>query len=178
MSFAILETVDILRDACKEAANAGIIMLCSAHDEGSNIKTAYPAFYGGTFIITACDEFGKVLRTTEQEYHYAIRGREVAAGVVPFLKSDDRISGSSVATAIAAGLSSLTLSCDGLAHPGKTYFDHEDRRKVIKHHFDSMLAANKYILLDKFADIDQKILDGRVIIVPQILENKFKREYK
>jgi hypothetical protein len=35
----------------------------------------------------------------------------------PFLEFHDRISGSSVATAVATGLSSL-ISCDKLAHSG------------------------------------------------------------
>ena len=174
MSFAILDNTDRFKDACEEAARAGIIMLCSAHDEGSNINEAWSAAYNDTITITACDEFGKLLRTTKQPYDYAIRGQEVAAGVVPFLKSDDLISGSSVATAIAAGLSSLTLSCDRLTHPGKTYNHRDVRNKVIKPHLRAMLAAEKYILLEKFAGIDRKIKDGRVINAQEILEDDFK----
>ncbi|KAL9120735.1 MAG: hypothetical protein Q9187_002705 [Circinaria calcarea] len=172
MSFAILDNTDNLRNACAEAADAGIILLCSTHDEGSNIDEAWPAAYRDTITITACDEFGELLRPTKQGYDYTIRGQEVAAGVVPFLKSDDRISGSSVATAIAAGLSSLTLSCDRLAHSGKMYTGQDDKRKVIRHHLKAM-ATEKYILLEKFARIDQKIKDGRDINAQQILEDFF-----
>lgn len=39
------------------------------------------------------------------------QGLNIAAGVIPFLESNDRISGSSVATAIASDISSLILSC-------------------------------------------------------------------
>ncbi|KAL8743053.1 MAG: hypothetical protein Q9190_004554 [Brigantiaea leucoxantha] len=174
MSFAILDNTDHLRDACTRAASAGIVMLCSAHDEGSNIDKAWPASYNDTITISACDEYGNPLRVTNQHYHYALRGKEVAAGVVPFLKSDDRISGSSVATAVAAGLSSLILSCDRLANPSKRYNDRDDRRKVIDGQFKSMLPENKsHILLERFAGIDQKIKDGRVINAQEILENKF-----
>ena len=179
MSFAILDNTDSFQDACEEAAKAGIIMLCSTHDEGSNINKSWPAAFNDTITITACDEFGVLLRTTKQHYDYSIRGLEVAAGVVPFLKSDDRISGSTVSTAIAAGLSSLTLSCDRLAHPEKTYDDRDDRSKVIKHHLEEMKAAKNYILLEKFASIDQKIKDGRDVNAQQILEDVFEpAQYK
>ncbi|KAL8943001.1 MAG: hypothetical protein Q9211_001150 [Gyalolechia sp. 1 TL-2023] len=176
MSFAIFETIDdCLLNACAEAANAGIVMLCSAHDEGFNVKEAWPASYGDTLTIAACDRFGELLRPTTQVIEYALRAKEVAAGVVPFLKSDDLISGSSVATAIAAGLSSLILSCDRLAHPEKTYTGRKDREKVIRHHLDGMkmLERGSYILLEKFANIGQKIKDGRDIEAVQVLKSFF-----
>ncbi|RFU78593.1 peptidase s8 s53, subtilisin kexin sedolisin [Trichoderma arundinaceum] len=135
MSFAIRELTEELREACHRAAAHGIAMICSAHDEGSNLTHAYPADFYETMTITTCDEFGTVApRSRHQNYDYAVYSQEVAVGVVPFLESDEYISGSSVATAIAAGLGSLVLSCDRLAQR------EEDSRgasrvELLKYHF-------------------------------------------
>lgn len=155
MSFAILDNPASFRNACAAAVNDGIVMLCNSHDAGSNIKNAWPADFNDTITINACDDFGEPLRATSQNINYSIRGREVPAGIVPFLESNDSITGSSVSTAIAAGLSSLILSCDRLAFPDKVYTD-RDRINLVNHHFDKMLpdSTKKYIMLEKFADID------------------------
>ena len=119
MSFSILEYSPALRDAVEKAKNQGIVMLCSHHDQGAAVKDAWPAkFAPSTFVITSCDDYGYTERkaeTTEKEGHYKLQGHNVTAGVVAFVESQDRISGSSVATAIAAGLSSLILSCARLS---------------------------------------------------------------
>lgn len=110
------------------------------------------------------------------DYEYAIQGINVAAGKVPFLESKDCISGSSVSTAIAAGLSSLILACDQLAKKRKIY-EQGDRAKIVKRHFGKMLALNKkYIILEKFAEIDKKIKDGRYINAKDIIEEFFSKE--
>lgn len=176
MSFAILDTTDSLADVCDKAMKAGIVLICSTHDEGANISTAYPASFNGTIKITACDEFGAPARNMTQGFDYTIQGQEVAAGVVPFLESDDRISGSSVATAIAAGLSSLTLSCDRLAKkdPYKNY-GKSGRSDIIREHFQKMLAekSEKYILPEKFAGVDKKLKDWTNIDAEDIIEEFF-----
>ncbi|EHK20707.1 uncharacterized protein TRIVIDRAFT_153866 [Trichoderma virens Gv29-8] len=174
MSFAILEHTNSLEDICKEAARRGIIMLCSTHDEGFNVTKAYPADFSDTITITACDEFGAVAQTMSQEYRYSIQGHEVAAGVVPFLESSDRISGSSVATAIAAGLSSLVLSCDRLARNDDD-FKQVTRKTIITKQFGMMASDNtKYLILGKFAGIDAKIRDGTEINARSIIKEFFK----
>lgn len=90
-------------------------MMCSNHDEGANPKTSYPAHYRDrTWVVTACDEYGYTPREREPPTgtgYYMFQGLNVPAGVIPFVESNDRISGSSVATAIASGISSLILSC-------------------------------------------------------------------
>ncbi|KAI0849800.1 hypothetical protein F5Y00DRAFT_234886 [Daldinia vernicosa] len=175
MSFATLDNNPDLERACNDADAAGIVMLCSTHDEGAKIKDAYPASFPSTISITACDEFGSPLRNSQQKYDYGILGQDVAAGVVPFLESDDRISGSSVATAIAAGLSSLILSCDRIAHPDGTY-EVSPRKAIVKHHLRQMLATDdQYILLEKFGRIDLKLKDGLNIVAEEIINNVFKK---
>jgi hypothetical protein len=111
MSFIIGECSESLKTVIADASKAGIIMTYSAHDEGSRIQYSYPAGHyadGNTIMrFVACDEYGKILREDPKlQFDFMIRGHNVAAGVIPFLNLEDTITGSSVATAIAAGLSS------------------------------------------------------------------------
>ena len=63
--------------------------------------------------VAACDQYGKLTDwSTETEATYHFRGKDVTAKPVRFMKdSRTQISGSSVATAIAAGTASLILAC-------------------------------------------------------------------
>lgn len=193
MSFAISERTDELEDACNTAAESGIVMLCSTHDEGLGVSTSYPASFHNTITITACDDYGKVLRpgppSDTGSFQYKVQGQSVAAGVIPFLDSDDYISGSSVATAITAGLSSLILSCDRIAkheprtpssttdYPSTPQYERHNKYKknTIMHHLKKMLAkeSKDYILLENFAGINKKIQDGRDIEASEIISSYF-----
>ncbi|KAK1254166.1 hypothetical protein MKX08_008161 [Trichoderma sp. CBMAI-0020] len=178
MSFTILDKTEEFQKACAMAVDAGIVLFCSTHDEGANIATAYPASFSDTIKIMACDEFGAPNRNMKDGYDYTIQGIDVAAGVVPFLESDDRISGSSVATAIAAGLGSLTLSCDRLANGGPSReYSRSGKSELIKACFKDMLAENsdKYILLEKFAGVDRKLKDWTSIFAGDIIEDYFQK---
>ncbi|KAL6819771.1 hypothetical protein V8C40DRAFT_251615 [Trichoderma camerunense] len=104
MSFGLGETTDELEDACCEATKRGIAMLCSAHVEGINLTHAYPAGFYGTIPIIACDESGITpLGNNNLGNEFAVN---VPAGIAPVLNCSENISESSVATAIAAGISS------------------------------------------------------------------------
>ncbi|EHK43357.1 hypothetical protein TRIATDRAFT_149048 [Trichoderma atroviride IMI 206040] len=176
MSFSILEGTQGLDNACADAWHNGIIILCSTPDEGLNTEKSCISGYSDTMTITACDEFGILSPNAPPDYNYAIKGIDVAAGKVPFLDSKDCISGSSVSTAIAAGLSSLILSCDRLAKERRSY-ERGDRARIVKHHFGKMAATNKkYIILERFAGIDKKIQDGRYIDARDIIEGFFAEE--
>ncbi|KAK3938154.1 hypothetical protein QBC46DRAFT_441511 [Diplogelasinospora grovesii] len=177
MSFAILETSVLLDTTIADANADGIVLLCSTHDEGSNVGKAWPADSAETFTVTACDEYGALPRITN-EYKYKLQGLNVAAGVIPFLESPDRISGSSVATAIAAGPSSLIVSCLRLANPDRPgLFTSTRRRTEVEKYLDAMQSAegSKYVLLEKFGRIDAKIKDGEPIKAEVILEDVFKK---
>ncbi|KAI5924908.1 peptidase S8/S53 domain-containing protein [Camillea tinctor] len=166
MSFVIGDSNDNLVQALRRASDDGIVMTCSTHDEGSRIIKAYPAGHKSDtmsiIVLAACDEYGKLLRNIEDsnDYDYMLQGQDVAAGIVPFLNSKDTISGSSVATALAAGLCSLILTCDRFANPGKKYApgitDKESRLVMVKYHLESMKSNEKsrFVLLEKFGNID------------------------
>ncbi|KAI0423857.1 hypothetical protein F5Y09DRAFT_326191 [Xylaria sp. FL1042] len=177
MSFVVGEPYEPLLKAIQKATSHGIVMTCSTHDEGSRIANAYPAKWMGTtlslIVLAACDEFGELLRHVEEkEYSYKIRGKDVAAGVIPFLKWEDTISGSSVATALGAGLCSLILTCDRLANPDKEYAIGEmsinspnSRYAVVTKHLKSMLSEtdDQFVLLEKFGGIDAPHIGDAVI---------------
>ncbi|XXH00917.1 hypothetical protein Hte_007268 [Hypoxylon texense] len=166
MSFAIGDEDGIaqLRNEVFEATKEGIIMTCSTHDEGSRITNAYPANWIGQavslIVLTACDSYGTLLREAKSDtFHYRIPGQNVAAGVIPFLNSDDTISGSSVSTALATGLCSLMITCDRLGNPEKKYMGRDEknsRLELVKTHLDQMRSNDKnhFVMLEKFGGID------------------------
>lgn len=166
-----------MRDALEEASDTGIVITCSMHDEGSRTSDAYPAEYrtgdliDSILVLAACDEYGKPLREVDyNKIDYKLIGNHVPAGVVPFVKSEEYISGSSVATALAAGLASLALTCDRLANPEKNIIKttmllkggnklDTDKTKyrlgIVKKHLEEMAADkdDKFVILDKFGGI-------------------------
>lgn len=163
MSFAMGRSDGDLEDELREATKKGIVMACSAHDEGSRISKAYPADLRSDLlsllVLAACDEYGKLLRDlSPSKYDYMIRGQNIAAGVIDFLKSEDVITGSSVSTALAAGLCSLILTCDRLAHPDKEYQGGKgegSRWALVTGHLKKMAAedSKQFLLLERFENI-------------------------
>jgi hypothetical protein len=101
------------------------------------------------------------------------------AGLVPFLESEASLTRSSVSTAIAAGLSSLILSCDRLSNYRRVYVGRSERVNIVKAYLGTMkpdpVLRKTYILLNKFAGIDQKIRKGEDVNVDELLETVFKR---
>ena len=156
MSFAMLEKATMLEKAVAGAYEDGITMLCSTHDEGSNVDKTYPASMVETLTVAACNEYGTLLRPGKTDgFQYMLQGLNVPAGEVPFLDSADRISGSSVATAIAAGLCSLTLSCLRLANPNHI-IDGFSRSVKVKEKLDELKhEGTRYVILDMFGGIDK-----------------------
>ena len=185
MSFSILDYSKALEQAIEKARNQGIVLLCSHHDLSDTVKDAWPArFWPDTWVVSACNGYGFTPRekeTPKQPGHYKLQGLDVAAGVIPFVESSDRISGSSVATAIAAGLSSLILSCARLSlcdpqedshcvnRPragsgscvGPEYCADKNRRIIVKRYLDEMRSERakeeNFVLLEKFGEIDAKV---------------------
>ncbi|KAL1890307.1 hypothetical protein Sste5346_008309 [Sporothrix stenoceras] len=187
MSFVLGTNNDDVRAKVEQASSRGIIMTCSTHDEGARTRKAYPASYrtyetcDSVIVLAACDRYGKLLREPDDEDpHYKLIGDRVPAGIMPFVKSDEHISGSSVATALAAGLCSLILTCDRLADPTKTYKNGSMREEkldngrtmskseddyrlgVVKSQFFRMQAGrgSGYVDIDKFGGISEATAGG------------------
>jgi hypothetical protein len=176
-------------------------MICSNHDEGANVESSWPSkFCPDTWVVTACDEYGftprNVKSATQGKGRFKLQGHNVAAGVIHFLESHDRISGSSVATAIAAGLCSLILSCARLntCNPGGSHGEScsgkgacvakpdlcegNNRRTVVSHYLKQMFPkeSDNYVRLERFGGIDTKVKEGEDIFVEEILRRTFSPE--
>lgn len=162
MSFALQNKCKELDNVMKEARNHGIVLLCSTHDEGHNREAGWPAAYSadlgtGVIALAACDEHGTRLSNTQHGgYEYKLHGTNIWVGHVPYVNSTERDSGSSIATAIAAGLASLILSCCRYCQ-----IDENDepswRKRAVEYFLNKMQRQNtNYVLLDKFCGIGKK----------------------
>ncbi|KAL9566297.1 hypothetical protein ACKAV7_009656 [Fusarium commune] len=101
-----------LENAIVEAANANILMFCSARDKGAHNTPTYPSkATGKIFTIGAANSSGAsvdyVGNASELSYIFPGDKVEVDSGRTP----PEIVDGSSVATALAAGLAALILYC-------------------------------------------------------------------
>lgn len=187
MSFALYEVpenrpdardlMEGLRKAVSDAHTDNIVMICSTADDGRNQDYSYPARYEETIGIAACNAYGTLLKNaTETDARYYVPGKNVNAGVAPFLSSTPEVSGSSAATAIAAGLASLTLSCHlftGTAEFSKTKW----RRDAVVKRFDGMKPkdaadGSRYIRLSRFCGNESMV--GDTVNVETLVRRSFK----
>ncbi|KAF3808686.1 hypothetical protein GCG54_00006554 [Colletotrichum gloeosporioides] len=130
MSFTTTEDYKPFKEAVQKTMNAGILIVCSHHDNGARIGTqVFPACFNSNdssntmLRMASCNMYGKLQHdwddnTTDNaskknhQHGFCINSQDIAVGAIPFLAaSTERISGSSVATAIAAGVCSLLIAC-------------------------------------------------------------------
>ena len=131
-----------LHDAVLAASQANIVIICSTADRGNNQQKVYPAQYlkekktDCLIPIAGCDQYGKLTDwSTETEAKYHFLGKDVTARCDGLMtKSGKYISGSSVATAIAAGTASLVLACSLIASTQEKY----SRKQQIEIYFEKM----------------------------------------
>ena len=123
MSWTIERTDDnksdilALEQAVQDAANRGILMFCAASDGGAVSDRSFPArsVKGAVFKIGAATEEGSKWKwvgdATNIDFifpgHKVVKERYTEAPI----QSCNLLTGSSVATAIAAGLAALVLDC-------------------------------------------------------------------
>jgi hypothetical protein len=178
MSFALQHTCAELDFEVLEADKAGIVILCSSHDEGWNQEFAFPADKEKhTTSIAACDEYGKVLTmTAPRGVKHMFKGTDIFVGKVPYLKSEERLTGSSVATAISAGVACLILFC--CRYVGNVPLGIPDwKQKAVDFFFSKMLARDnrKYVKLGQFCNnfCEKSNVKFEDEIKEHFLENKF-----
>ncbi|KAL1617112.1 hypothetical protein SLS56_011115, partial [Neofusicoccum ribis] len=121
-----------MRAAIIKASNQGIVVLSSTTDEGLVDK---PSGAGNE---------------SKYDYDYRFIGHNVPIGQIPFLKSEDSVSGSSAANTIAAGIASLVIACYRLS--GKVNVENKVwRRDLVIDRFNKMVegpAELKYVILE------------------------------
>ena len=105
------------RSAIEDAAKAGILMFCAANDQGVSGDQSYPAACGtrNIFKIGAAEASGAEWKWVGDPNHvdFFLPGHNVVKerSNDAFIKECTTLTGSSVATAIAAGLAALVLHC-------------------------------------------------------------------
>jgi subtilisin family serine protease len=118
MSASLDKDSEALRIAVNDAIAARVVVISSTHGKGQNTADAgYPAQYKDVFAIASADSSGAPSSGTNMEHaDYLFQGEKIVAKTeLPGLEADGSstiVDGPSVATAIAAGVASLILSCD------------------------------------------------------------------
>ncbi|OTA07300.1 hypothetical protein A9Z42_0081950 [Trichoderma parareesei] len=189
MSIALLDKGNEMQHWVHKAKEKGVIIVCSTHDEGTRSLTSYPAEWKPGLIITSCDEYGRLLHNIDNsKYDFTVQGYNVSAGVIPFIESSDSITGSSVSTALIAGLSSLILTCHKVAHleaqqPETTSIDldssdifpyAEGQLQMVETHLKSMVTeGTRHVVLERFGKIDTTTKQGDNVYADKVLKESF-----
>jgi len=149
---------DRLHRAFTRAFKENIVVICSTADTGRNWKDTWPAKFC-TSKGESGDEAGNRLDETQDKgYPYQFKGKNIYVGPIPFVESEEQVTGSSVATAIAAGIASLTLSCCRLADNG-AMIEGKGRFKTVIRKFKQMsrdLEEPRYVRLQEFVSGREK----------------------
>lgn len=128
MEWAIEQKVDIisiswvtktdeklLRDAITKAAgsrtDSPILVFSSTADEGVDPGKIFPAAYPETFTVAATDRYGHMRPASQEGVDILVPGEDISADGPVYMEkfTSGTVSGSSVATALAAGIASLAL---------------------------------------------------------------------
>lgn len=100
-----------LEQAIRAAVEKDILIFCSTPDSGSHSgPSIFPANYENVITVSAADPFGGVRPESCQDVHLMLGGEDIPADGPHFMSDYAALqTGSSVATALAAGLASLCL---------------------------------------------------------------------
>ena len=129
-----------LTSAIEAAKSKDIVIIGSKGDQGNNQESVYPADYDEVISISSLTNFGKQAESTELNASYFFQGENVRIPAEPsYLEPQGHASGSSVATALAAGVAALILSCSRLANEREL----ENRIDTVKYKFRQMVAHDK-----------------------------------
>jgi hypothetical protein len=134
---------DDFRAAVKTASDHQIVFFCSTEDVGSSGRDVYPAFWKEyTIAISGVDTGGKEIRVTDKRAKFYFISEQIVAEGLSYCQCSKTVAGSSVATAIAAGIASLVLSCRKWANRDSK----KTRRETVESAFADMKEANdKYV---------------------------------
>jgi hypothetical protein len=126
MSFGIREYDEPMSNAIANALNERTLLFAAASNDGANLDRAFPAQYPGVFCIHSTDGNGKPSdfnpEASEKDVNYSLLGHQVSSywpvGMSGHSQPVRSLSGTSVATPIAAGLAASIL----------TFVRHQDRQ--------------------------------------------------
>ncbi|KAH0563333.1 hypothetical protein GP486_002095 [Trichoglossum hirsutum] len=139
-----------LATAIREAASKHILIICSRADLGAIAKDTFPADYKDQVIsISATTRNLKPRADAEARASFLMVGEDILADGPKYIGAglSDRISGSSVATALVAGIASLILTHDRYANPEdntrRVYHRRSEMAKFFERH---MVPGGKNVL--------------------------------
>ena len=149
-----------LENAIINAANADILMFCSASDQAGEVDRTFPAACAGTkniFKIGAAEAPGTPYKyTSENTVDFLFPGHKVVQRYEHGMMADWKsLTGSSVATALAAGLAALILYCTQVAashtptshgHYSVNPEDHKNLKQHARMHEALSSIGNQYRL--------------------------------
>jgi len=181
MSWTIAKTennkdgIEALDNAIKEARNKKILMFGAANDQGGNdTDLPYPAKGHGVFCIGAATDSGTADSAGSSQAQYVFPGGSVGVGSVRGSTGSsaegimELASGSSFATAVAAGLTALILYCVDITGVKAKHRERLTDFEVMDSIFTNMTTTDrkqrKYIEVKKyfegrFAKLDWEV-DG------------------
>jgi hypothetical protein len=154
-------------DAIERASNAYTVIIHSTADEGANrgsSETLFGQQLGRLISIAASDELGNALRpSAKEDYKYLVQGQHRSLSELRMLRTPQATQegASSVATATAAGLASLTISCNRIHRRGKPAASRDIRNDwktaLVREKFDSMMVQNertRYVKKSRFFETE------------------------
>ncbi len=138
-----------LRKAVQRAEKRQILMFCSTADNEMNHADVLPAACPETIKIASRDRAPGEHWTSDSHATYQFQAEHFPTEGIHYLtESNEPISGSSVATALAAGVASLVLACDRFANIRKN----SSPKTTVRDIFEKMRrdSTSKFLQLTKF----------------------------
>ena len=130
-----------LESMIEKAFRQDILLFCSTADTERRRKDALPACYKPATLGIASRERGLGAEdwTSDGNADYHFLGKDFATDDIHYIPDTTcKVSGSSVSTALAAGVASLVLACDRYANA-----ETPSRRTVIHRIFEKMKGEDK-----------------------------------
>ena len=124
-----------------------ILVFASTADEGVAAATVWPACYPGVIRVSASDRYAHPRLASDTNVDVMVNGEAISADHPAYMKNykHDVVSGSSVATAIAAAIASLALLLKGISTDGKDDLSLRDKDEIMKTVFSKMGKGGKGI---------------------------------
>jgi hypothetical protein len=111
MSWVTMKKSPSLLKAVRRATRKNVLVFCSTADIGLVYGKAWPADHHASISVSASDALGRPRPQSRDHADLLVSGEDVMADGPNYIKKQTKqsISGSSVATALAAGIASLVL---------------------------------------------------------------------